>query len=46
MYEAKKLGKNTFHYFDESLERMAIHRVKMENELRNAINNRQFTLHY
>jgi diguanylate cyclase (GGDEF)-like protein/PAS domain S-box-containing protein len=46
MYQAKKLGKNRFHYFDESLERLAIHRVKIEESLRKAITNNEFVLHY
>ncbi len=46
MYQAKKLGKNRFHYFDESLERLAIHRVKTEESLRKAITNKEFELHY
>lgn len=46
MYQAKKLGKNRFHYFDESLERLAIHRVKTEESLREAIKNNEFVLYY
>lgn len=46
MYQAKKLGKNRFHYFDESLERLAIHRVKTEENLREAIENNEFVLYY
>ena len=46
MYQAKKLGKNTFHYFDESLERIALHRVKLESELRNAIKENEFQLYF
>jgi diguanylate cyclase (GGDEF)-like protein len=46
MYQAKKFGKNRFHYFDESLERLAIHRVKTEESLRHAINSGEFVLHY
>jgi diguanylate cyclase (GGDEF)-like protein len=46
MYQAKKLGKNRFHYFDESLERLAIHRVKTEESLREAIENNEFVLYY
>lgn len=46
MYQAKKLGKNRSHYFDESLERLAIHRVKTEEHLRAAIKNNEFILHY
>lgn len=46
MYQAKKLGKNRYHYFDESLERLAIHRVKTEESLREAIKNNEFVLYY
>ncbi|MFT6188339.1 MAG: diguanylate cyclase (GGDEF)-like protein [Oleispira sp.] len=46
MYQAKKLGKNQFHYFDESLERLAIHHVKTEESLREAIKNNEFVLYY
>lgn len=46
MYQAKKLGKNTFHYFDDSLERIALHRVKLESDLRKAIKENEFKLHF
>ena len=46
MYEAKKSGKNRYHYFDESLERIALHRVLIENQLRDAIGNGDFVLHF
>ncbi|MFT6261504.1 MAG: diguanylate cyclase (GGDEF)-like protein [Crocinitomicaceae bacterium] len=46
MYQAKKLGKNRFHYFDDNLERLVIHRVKTEESLRSAIKNSEFVLYY
>jgi diguanylate cyclase (GGDEF)-like protein len=46
MYQAKKLGKNRFHYFDENLERLVIHRVKTEESLRSAIKKNEFVLYY
>ena len=46
MYQAKRSGKNTFHYFDNSLEHIAIHRVSIEAKLRRAIAEDQFILHY
>jgi diguanylate cyclase (GGDEF)-like protein len=46
MYQAKKSGKNRFHYFDDNLERLVIHRVKTEESLRAAIKKNQFVLHY
>lgn len=44
MYQAKNSGKNTYHYFDDSLERIALHRVSMESKLNQAIKENQFTL--
>jgi diguanylate cyclase (GGDEF)-like protein len=46
MYQAKKHGKNRFHYFDDNLERLVIHRVKTEESLRSAIKNHEFVLYY
>ncbi len=44
MYSAKKSGKNIFHYFDPNLERLAIHRVEMENQIRQGLSNNEFDL--
>lgn len=45
MYHAKHMGKNRFHYFDESLERNALERVKLESDLMNAIAHDEFELY-
>lgn len=46
MYEAKRGGKNTYHYFDPSLERVATRRVTIETQLRSAIDDNKLVLHY
>lgn len=46
MYQAKNLGKNTFHYFNVELEQNAIKRMSVEAKLRDAIEKEQFVLHY
>ena len=46
MYEAKRQGKNNFQYYDESLERRALHQLEIENKLREAITEGQFQLAY
>lgn len=46
MYQSKKLGKNQYQFFDKSLEKIALNRVILENDLRKAIKNNDFTLHY
>lgn len=46
MGQAKKLGKNGYCFFDESLEREVMHRLSVENQLRQAIEKQQFVLHY
>jgi len=46
MYTAKSEGKNTFKFFDQAMNLKAKHRMKMENALRNALDNNEFTLLY
>jgi len=46
MYQAKEQGKNTFRYFDPSLERIAIHRMAIETKLREGIAKEEFSLVY
>lgn len=46
MYQAKRNGKNSFHYFDESLDRVALHRVLVESNLGDAIKNDDLILHF
>lgn len=44
MYHAKQSGKNTFRYFDVGLEKIALHRLSIETQLRTAIANLNFIL--
>ena len=46
MYEAKKLGKDRFHYYQEELSINSHHRLNIEQYLRNAIKNDEFSLRY
>jgi len=41
MYRAKKLGKNNFQFYSEELERLALHQLEFEHNLRYAISNGQ-----
>ncbi len=46
MYQAKAEGRNNFQYFTESINADANQRLKLENELRNAIEKQQFVVFY
>lgn len=46
MYQAKAAGKNSFQYFDEKLEKSALDQIKLESKLRQAVDNKEFTLVY
>jgi len=46
MYEAKKLGKNQYHYFTEALNHKILAEVSLEAELRQALQNQEFELYY
>lgn len=46
MYQAKKSGRNTFRFFDPNMQNTITARAVMENELRFALNKKQFELHY
>lgn len=46
MYQAKKMGKNKYHFFDKNLESIALNKVLIENDLRSAIENDEFVLHF
>lgn len=46
MYQAKELGKNTFQYFSSEMTHVAIQRLKMENELRHALERNELLLYY
>lgn len=46
MYQAKHQGKNRFCYFDESIKRLVTNRMKMERDLRQAVDDKQLFLVY
>lgn len=46
MYAAKKQGKNCFQYFSTDMQKEALARIQMVNELHTAINEQQFGLVY
>ncbi|MBL6945002.1 MAG: EAL domain-containing protein, partial [Rhodospirillales bacterium] len=46
MYQAKELGKNRTQFFTRELNEQALERVKIENHLRRAIEQDEFSLHY
>ena len=46
MYHAKESGRNTYRFFDEVMNVNALERLHLENGLRRAIEQREFTLHY
>ncbi len=45
MYRAKKLGKNNFQFYSEELERLALHQLEFEHNLRYAISNGQINIY-
>jgi len=46
MYRAKANGKNCFHFFTPSLERIAVQRMSLETNLRQALENNALELYY
>ncbi|SFB56607.1 diguanylate cyclase (GGDEF) domain-containing protein [Cohnella sp. OV330] len=46
MYLAKESGKNSFRFYDTELHAIMARKMKLEHELRRAIERRQFKLHY
>ncbi len=46
MYEAKEMGKNTFCYYNESLNDKLLQKIELQSELRKAIDNKEFELYY
>lgn len=46
MYQAKALGKNSIRFFDPSMQAALESRTTLENDLRAALANNQFELHY
>ena len=46
LYAAKEAGRNTFRYFTAEMQATAMNRLRMEKELRIALENQSFVLHY
>src|SRR5947209_11191149 len=46
MYRAKEQGRNTYQYFTREMNERALARVRMEAALRQAIDQKEFLLHY
>ena len=46
MYRAKDAGRNAIRFFDPDMERVVMKRAALEKDLRNAIHEQQFILHY
>jgi diguanylate cyclase (GGDEF)-like protein/PAS domain S-box-containing protein len=46
MYKAKAAGRNTCHFFDPAMEVAVRERAALEKDLRTALNDQQFLLHY
>lgn len=46
MYYSKRMGANTFTYYQESMNARALKRMTIENHLRQALDRNEFTLHY
>jgi diguanylate cyclase (GGDEF)-like protein len=46
MYDAKSAGKNTFRYFSRELDKEAKAKIKISNQLRQAMKNNEFTLNF
>lgn len=46
MYESKKFGRNTLHFFDPQMQKTIDARAAIETQLRLALKNEQFQLHY
>ena len=46
MYRAKNQGRNNFKFYSETMRTKSLHRLQLENMLRDAIEQRQFRLHF
>ncbi len=46
LYQAKKAGRNTVRFFDKKMQESITGRFSLEGELRKALENQQFHLHY
>src|SRR5882757_1095217 len=46
MYNAKEGGKNDFRFFSNEIKSQSVERLKLETNLRQALEGNQFVLHY
>lgn len=46
MYAAKEMGKNTVCYYNDSINDKLLQKIELQSELRKAIENNEFVLHY
>ncbi len=46
MYQSKKMGSNNFMFYKQEMNKAVMRHMKIEKELRKAISNREFCLHY
>ena len=46
MYSAKNLGRNNFKFYSETMRTKSLHRLDLENQIRTAIEEEQFSLHF
>jgi len=46
MYKAKKEGRNTFQFYSSEMTEFALERMAMKTSLRQAIDNKEFIIHY
>ncbi len=46
MYESKKAGRNAVHFFNPAMQTSVVERAALEEELRTAIRENQFVIHY
>lgn len=46
MYHAKECGKNNFQFYQAEMNASALERLELESDLRHALEQRQFVLHY
>jgi len=46
MYRAKNVGRNNFKFYSETMRTKSLHRLDLENLVRTAIDEEQFTLHF
>ena len=46
MYRAKEAGRNNAHFYKAEMNALAMHRLRLESDLRNALQAEEFVLHY